>query len=98
MFFNEAIKKNFILTYGYWTTDRKPFDTAREFQRDISPASNISSPLYFITTHQKHKDLILLILIKFFQKIDLTILFSIMSLLEDIILKLTELDILKTQL
>ena len=36
--FNEAISKTFTLSYESWTTDRKPVDTAREFQADISSA------------------------------------------------------------
>ena len=51
--FNEAISKTFKLPYESWTTDRKPVDTAREFQIDISSASNINSPLYLIAAHQK---------------------------------------------
>ena len=51
--FNEAISKTFTLSYESWTTDRKPVDTAREFQLDISSASNINSPLYLIAAHQK---------------------------------------------
>ena len=51
--FNEAIPKTFTLSYESWTTDRKPVDTGREFQIDISSASNISSPLYLIAAHQK---------------------------------------------
>ena len=43
----------FTLSYESWTTDSKPVDTAREFQIDISSASNINSPLYLIGTHQK---------------------------------------------
>ena len=51
--FNEAISKIFSLSYESWTTDRKPVDTAREFQIDKSSASNIKSPLYLIAAHQK---------------------------------------------
>ena len=51
--FNEAISQTFTLSYESWTTDRKPVDTAREFQLDISSASNINSPLYLIAAHQK---------------------------------------------
>ena len=51
--FNEAVSKTFTLSYETWTTDRKPVDTAREFQVDISSASNIDSPLYLIAAHQK---------------------------------------------
>ena len=53
VFFNEAISKTFSLTYGAWTADRKPFDTAREFQVDVPSGSNINSPLYLIAAHQK---------------------------------------------
>ena len=53
--FNEAISKTFSLSYESWTTDREPVDTAREFQIDISSASNINSPLYLIAAHQKTK-------------------------------------------
>ena len=48
VYFNEAISKTFTLSYESWTTDRKPVDTARDFQIDISSASNINSPLYLI--------------------------------------------------
>ena len=51
--FNEAISQTFTLSYESWTTDRKPVDTPREFQLDISSASNINSPLYLIAAHQK---------------------------------------------
>ena len=53
--FNEAISQTFILSLSHesWTTDRKPVDTAREFQVDISSASNIINPLYLIAAHQK---------------------------------------------
>ena len=51
--FNEAISQTFTLSYESWTTDRKPVDTAREFQVDISSASNINSPLYLLAAHQK---------------------------------------------
>ena len=51
--FNEAISQTFTLSYESWTTDRKPVDTAREFQVDISSGSNINSPLYLIAAHQK---------------------------------------------
>ena len=50
---HEAISHTFTLSYESWTTDRKPVDTAREFQLDISSASNINSPLYLIAAHQK---------------------------------------------
>ena len=53
VYFNEAFSKTFTLSYESWTTDRKPVDTAREFQVDISSASNINSPLYLIAAHQK---------------------------------------------
>ena len=33
-------------------TDKKPADTAKEFQIDISSALNINSPLYLIAAHQ----------------------------------------------
>ena len=51
--FNEAIKKGFTKSYEPWTANRKPIDTAREFQKDIISASNKSSPLYLTTAHQK---------------------------------------------
>ena len=51
--FNEAISKTFSLSYESWTTDRKPIDTVRVFQVEISSASNINSPLYLRATHQK---------------------------------------------
>ena len=51
--FDEAISKTFSLSYESWTTDRKPVNTAREFQIDISSASNINSALYLIAAHQK---------------------------------------------
>ena len=51
--FNEAISKTFSLSYESWTTYRKPVDTARQFQVDISSESNVNSPLYLIAAHQK---------------------------------------------
>ena len=51
--FNEAPTKNFILSYESLTTDRKPIDKYREFQVDIFSASNIHSPLYLISPHQR---------------------------------------------
>ena len=50
--FNEAISKTFTLSYESWTTDRKLVNAAKEFQVDISSASNINSPLYFLAAHQ----------------------------------------------
>ena len=46
--FNEAISKTFTLSYESWTTDRKLFNAAKEFQIDISSASNINSPFYLV--------------------------------------------------
>ena len=51
--FNEAISKTFTLSYETWTTNRKPLETAKEFQVDISSASTKNSPLYLIAAHQK---------------------------------------------
>ena len=51
--FNQAISETFTLSFESWTTDRKPIDTARKFQIDISSASNINTPLYLIAAHQK---------------------------------------------
>ena len=45
VYFNEAISKTFSLFYESWTTDRKLVNAAKEFQIDISSASNINSPL-----------------------------------------------------
>ena len=45
VYFNEDISKTFTLSYESWTTDRKPVDTSKELQVDISSASNINSPL-----------------------------------------------------
>ena len=53
VYFNEAISETFTLSYECWTTDRKPVDTARKFQVDISSVSNINSPVYLIAAHQK---------------------------------------------
>ena len=50
--FNEAISKTFTLSYESWTTDRKFVNAAKEFQVDISSASNINSPLYLVAAHQ----------------------------------------------
>ena len=50
--FNQAYSESFTLSYEYWTTDRKPVDTVKKFQIDISSASNINSPLYLIAAHQ----------------------------------------------
>ena len=50
---NEALLKTFTLSHESWTTDRKPVDTARDFQIDISSASYINSPLFPIAAHQK---------------------------------------------
>ena len=55
--FIEDISQSFTLSLESWTTDRKPVDTAKEFQIDISPASNINSPLYLIATHQRKQRL-----------------------------------------
>ena len=51
--FNEALNNNFTLSYESWTTDKKPIDTAREFQIDISSASNKNSPVYLISADQE---------------------------------------------
>ena len=53
VYFNEAILKTFTLSFESWITDRKPVDTAKEFQVDISSASNINSPFYLIAVQQK---------------------------------------------
>ena len=53
VFFKEAITKSFTLSYESWTTDGKPVDAAREFQIQISSASNNNSKLYLIAAHQK---------------------------------------------
>ena len=53
VFFNEAFSITFSIPYQSWTTDRKPVDTAKEFQVDISSASNINSPLYLVAAHQE---------------------------------------------
>ena len=50
--FNEAISKTFTLSYQFWTTDRKLVNAAKEFQKGISSASNINSPLYLLAAHQ----------------------------------------------
>ena len=50
--FNQAYSDSFTLSYEYWTTDRKPVDTVKKFQIDISSASNNNSPLYIIAAHQ----------------------------------------------
>ena len=47
------LSQTFSVSYRSWTTDRKPVDTAKEIQTDISSASNINSPLYLIAAHQK---------------------------------------------
>ena len=49
----ELFSKKFSLSYESSITDRKPVDTAKEIQLDISSASNINSPLYLIAAHQK---------------------------------------------
>ena len=64
VYFNEAILKSFTLSYGSWTTDRKPVDTAKKFQINISSASNDNSPLHLIAAHQ------------FSQRVDPTIILS----------------------
>ena len=43
--FNEANSKSLTLSNESWSTDRKPVDTAKEFQVDIDSASDIYSPL-----------------------------------------------------
>ena len=53
VYFNETISKTFTLSYESWTIDGKPINTTREFQIDISSASNIKSPLYLIAAHHK---------------------------------------------
>ena len=53
VFFIEAFTKSFTLSYETWTTDSKPVDTAKEFQIDISSASNIYSPLYLIAAYEQ---------------------------------------------
>ena len=51
--FNEAIRKNFSLSFDAWVTDRKPVNTDNVYQLDIGSASNINIPLYLIVAHQK---------------------------------------------
>ena len=50
--FNEDNANSFSISYESWTTDRKLVDTDKEFQTDISSASNIKSPLYLISAKQ----------------------------------------------
>ena len=52
VYFNDAISKAFTLSYESWTTDQKPVDKSKEFQIDISSASNINSPLSLKAAHQ----------------------------------------------
>ena len=49
---NESLSKTFTLSYESWTTDRKLVNAAKEFQIDISSASNRNSPLYLLAAHQ----------------------------------------------
>ena len=51
VFLNEAFSKTLTISYESWTTDRKPVNTAKEFQIDISRASNVNSPLHLLTAH-----------------------------------------------
>ena len=52
VYFMYTILKSCTLSYESWMTDRKPVDTAKEFQIDISSASKINSPLYLVAAHQ----------------------------------------------
>ena len=49
----EAMPKTFTLSYESWITDRKPVDTAQEFQLDIGRASNFNAPLNLRKIHHK---------------------------------------------
>ena len=51
--FNEAISERFTLLNEPWTFDRKPVNTAQEFQLDIGSANNINALLYLKAAHQK---------------------------------------------
>ena len=51
--FDEDISQSLTLSYESWTTDRKPIGASKEFQIDLSSASNINSSLYSIAAHQK---------------------------------------------
>ena len=50
--FKDAISNSFTFSYESWTTERKPVDTAKEVQIEISSASNINSQLHLIAAHQ----------------------------------------------
>ena len=46
-YLNEDISKTFTLSYESWTTDRKPIDTSKQFQIDISSASKYRFTIVF---------------------------------------------------
>ena len=53
LLFNESISKNFTLSFGSWSTDRKSVQTTNEYQLDVGSASNVNSTLYLIAVHQQ---------------------------------------------
>ena len=50
--FNEAIMKNYTITFDSWYTERKISNAGRELQVDIGSAQQINSPKYLITAFQ----------------------------------------------
>ena len=50
--FNEAIMKNYSITFDSWYTERKISNDRRELQVDIGSAQQINSPKYLISAFQ----------------------------------------------
>ena len=47
------MRQNFTLSFDAWATDRKPFNTGKEYQLDIGSTPNKNNPLYLTVAHQK---------------------------------------------
>ena len=51
--FNEALKKNFTLSFESWTTYKKPVNTGKELQLNFGSESNDNAPLFLRAAHQR---------------------------------------------
>ena len=50
---NESFTKTLTLSLDAWITERKPFNTSKEFQFDFGMAASTNSPLCLTAAHQK---------------------------------------------
>ena len=88
--FNEATQNNYKISYDEWFTERRIIsDTIT--QLDIGSSQNVQSPKYLIGAHQTKEELMAPYHLKL-------LLFSIISIFQNIILRQTVSGILETVL